>query len=312
MEAVCGKPHGRLAVGAEDLGLRHTLTPGQSFRWREDDLGRWTGVIGRKVVRLWREGEEILYEVFPGAPMSSSAPDAREDTRAPGEVIADYLRLDVDLQALYADFRAAEEHIRGAIDRLRGLRVLRQDPEETLLSYVFTAANSLRRIIPAIEEVSRRFGEPIAEVDGLMYYSFPTAQALANAHPDDLRCIGGVCFRGPNLHSVARVILHHPPGWAAGLREKSYEEARAELLAIRCIGRKIADCALLFSMDKDQAFPVDTHIRQVAVQYYVPEFKQKTLTPAVYEAIVAFFQSRFGPYAGWAQEYLFYDDLSRS
>jgi len=298
------KAHGRLAVGAEDLDLRHTLTPGQSFRWREDDLGRWTGVVGRKVVRLWREGEDILYQVF-----QSDRSD--ESDGSDGEMIADYLRLDVDLQALYADFRAADEHIRGAIDRLRGLRVLRQDPEETLLSYVFTAANSLRRIIPAIEEVSRRFGDPIAEVDGRTYYSFPTAQALANAHPDDLRCIGGVCFRGPNLHSVARVILHHPPGWAAGLRERSYEEARAELLGIKCIGRKIADCALLFSMDKDQAFPVDTHIRQVAVQYYVPEFKQKTLTPAVYEAIVAFFQEKFGPHAGWAQEYLFYDDLGR-
>ena len=67
---------------------------------------------------------------------------------------------------------------------------------------------------------------------------------------------------------------------------------------------------LLYSLDKDQAFPVDTHIRQVAVQYYLPEFKQKTLTPAVYEAIVDFFRNKFGPYAGWAQAYLYYEDLS--
>lgn len=73
----------------------------------------------------------------------------------------------------------------------------------------------------------------------------------------------------------------------------------------------IADCVLLFSLDKDQAFPVDTHIYNVnvAVKYYMPELRGKSLTPKVYQRIVDFFQEKFGEFAGWAQEYLYYDDL---
>ena len=74
---------------------------------------------------------------------------------------------------------------------------------------------------------------------------------------------------------------------------------------------KIADCVLLFSLDKDQAFPVDVHIHRAAVKYYMPELEGKTLTPAVYQRIAGYFQAKFGSYAGWAQEYLYYDDLLR-
>ena len=68
---------------------------------------------------------------------------------------------------------------------------------------------------------------------------------------------------------------------------------------------------LLFSLDKHRAFPVDTHVRRMAVKYYLPEFRQRTLTPAVYQEIVDYFQNNFGDFAGWAQEYLFYYDLLR-
>jgi N-glycosylase/DNA lyase len=301
MEAVAEYPYSRLPISPDDLDLRHTLTPGQSFRWREDRQGRWTGVIGRKVFRLWREGEEIVWEAF-----SSHGSDTSD-----GDLIAGYLRLDVDLQALYADFCAADEHIRGAIERFRGLRVVRQDPEETLLSYICSSANSVPKISASIRELSRRYGDPIAELDGRMYHAFPTAQQLAGA---DLKSLYGGCglgFRGKHLRSVAKHIAKRGPEWLASLRRATYDEARAELLAIRGVGRKIADCVLLFALDKDEACPVDTHIRKVACKHYMPAFRQKTLTPAVYQAVENCFRQKFGSYAGWAQEYLFYDDLLR-
>ena len=163
----------------------------------------------------------------------------------------------------------------------------------------------------AVEVLSRRYGELVAAVGGHDYYSFPTAEALASADVDDLANLCGLGFRGVNLNSVARQLVDRPAGWLDSLRQASYEEARAELLGIKGVGLKIADCVLLFSLDKNQAFPVDTHIRRAAVKYYLPELGQKTLTPAVYRRIVDYFQQKFGPYAGWAQEYLFYDDLLR-
>jgi N-glycosylase/DNA lyase len=286
---------GRMRIASGELDLDHTLTPGQSFRWKKDSLGRWTGVVRDRVVRVWREGEDVRYQLFPGGPDDA--------------FICDYFRLDVKLCDLYDGFVRKDERLARAIQRFRGLRVLRQSPEETLLSYICSAANSVQRIAASVETISGDYGERIATLDGCDYYAFPTAEALANA---DAACMARSCslgFRCVNLNSVARQIRDRSATWLESLREASYEEARAELLNIRGVGQKIADCVLLFSLDKDQAVPVDTHIRQVAVKYYMPEFKQKTLTPAVYKQIVEHFQERFGDYAGWAQEYLFYDDL---
>ena len=297
METVAEHQSGSLQVSPEELGLTHTLTPGQSFRWKTDGRGRWTGVVRRRVVRIWREESEIRYEVFPGG-----ADDA---------FINDYFRLDVKLARLYPHFIQADGRIVQAIERFKGLRVLRQEPEETLLSYICSAANTVPRISAAVEALSHHYGERGATVDGHDYYSFPTAEALADADPDDLANLCGLGFRGVNLNSVARQLVDRPVGWLDSLRQASYEEARADLLGIRGVGLKIADCVLLFSLDKDQAFPVDVHIHRVAVRHYMPELQGKTLTPAVYQRIVDYFQGTFGSYAGWAQEYLFYDDLLR-
>ncbi|HUV05794.1 MAG TPA: DNA glycosylase [Armatimonadota bacterium] len=297
METVMWQPPGSISIGPDELDLTHTLTPGQSFRWHEDHQGGWTAVVRRRVVRVGREGPVIRYELFPGG-----LDDA---------FISDYFRLDIRLESLYDDFARADGHVVEAVERFKGLRVLRQEPEETLLSYVCSAANSVPRISMAVEALSRHYGEPIAAVDGHDYYSFPTAEALASASVDDLANLCGLGFRGVNLGSVARQLVDRPAGWLESLRQASYDEARAELLGIEGVGLKIADCVLLFSLDKDQAFPVDTHIRRAAVKYYLPEFKQKTLTPAVYRQIASYFQQKFGPYAGWAQEYLFYEDLLR-
>jgi len=288
---------GSLTISRDDLDLDHTLAPGQSFRWRRDDLGRWTGVVGRRIVRIERDGSEIRWEVVPGGV-------------EPG-FIESYLRLDVNLDRLYRDFAKADGRIVEAIREYRGLRVLRQPPEETLLSYICSTANSVPRISGAIEAMSRLYGDFIGEMDGREYYAFPSAEALARGDADDLRSLCGLGFRGANLRSVAAQLLERPVGWLDSLRDADYRTARAEVFQIWGVGCKIADCVLLFSLDKDQAFPVDTHVRRMAVKHYLPEFREKTLTHAVYEAIVDHFQRKFGPYAGWAQEYLFYYDLLR-
>ena len=288
---------GKLDISPDELDLTHTLTPGQSFRWKMDSHGRWSAVVQRRVIRIWREDEAIKYQVFPGGPDEA--------------LIRDYFRLDVNLASLYQNFLKSDGQLVNAIERFKGLRVLRQEPEETLLSYICSAANSVPRIASAVDAMSRHYGELVATVDGQDYYSFPTAETLAGARVDDLAKLCRLGFRGVNLNSVAIQLVERSIEWLNSLRNVSYKEARNELLGIRGVGCKIADCVLLFSLDKDESFPVDTHIRKVAVKYYLPEFKQKTLTPAVYQQIVDFFQKKFGQYAGWAQEYLFYDDLLR-
>ncbi|MDI6827613.1 MAG: DNA glycosylase, partial [Armatimonadota bacterium] len=178
-----------LMVDSNELDLVHTLTPGQAFRWRMDSLGRWTGVVQRRVIRIWHENNKVLFEVFP---------DLGNE-----ELLSNYFRLEVCLAHLYDEFIRADSRLERIIERFKGLRVLRQEPEETLLSYVCTPANSISRIVAAIDEISRRYGEKIASLDGIDYHSFPTAEAIARADPNELAKITGLGFRAANLHSVA-------------------------------------------------------------------------------------------------------------
>jgi N-glycosylase/DNA lyase len=189
---------------------------------------------------------------------------------------------------------------------------LRQDPTETLLSFVCSAANSIPRICAAIEELARLCGQTVCEKGGLCYYAFPQPERLASARQgelDDVACLG---FRGKNLRSVASQIVERGEGWLMGLRDASYDEALPELLSIRGVGQKIADCVCLFSLDKDEAVPVDTHVRQLAHRLFLPDMRAKSITDGVYRRIVEAFRERFGERAGWAQQFLFYEDLLRS
>lgn len=286
---------GLVSIAPAELDLTHTLTPGQAFRWSQDPFGRWTGVVRGKVVRIRREDGDIFHKAFPGGPDEA--------------LIRDYFRLDVRLADLLEAFQGADSQIANAVERFRGLRVLRQEPVEALLSYVCSAANSVPRITAAVEQMSRLYGNHIATVGGRDYYSFPTPEAIVEAGPDELSSLCGLGFRGANLHCVASQLLERGDGWLESLREADYENAKAELMSLRCVGAKIADCVLLFSLDKDQAVPVDTHVRQVTVERYLPRLSGKTLTPCVCRQITEYFQQKFGQYAGWAQEYLFYDHL---
>jgi N-glycosylase/DNA lyase len=296
LNAIAKSTAGRINISGDELNLTYTLTPGQSFRWQRDHLGKWVGVIRGRVLRIWQEEAGIGYEVNPRG----------SDDEA---LVRDYFRLDVDLSRIYSEFTRADQKMFEIIQLLRGLRVLRQDPEETLLSYICSVANSVPRISKSIETMSRLYGDRIATLDGHDYYSFPTAKTLASASVDELANLCGLGFRGVNLVSVARQLVERSEGWLSSLRQATYEEARRELLKICGVGLKIADCVLLFSLDKDNAFPVDRHVHRVAVEHYLPQLRCKTLTPCVYNQIACYFQQKFGQYAGWAQEYIFYYDL---
>ena len=279
------------------LNLDYTLPSGQAFRWRKSPDGWWTGVVGDSVVRIRAITEGFEWKTYP--PFDDPS------------LLRDYFRLDDDVESVYARISAADEHVSGLIGRFAGLRLLRQDPTETLLSFVCSAANSIPRISAAIEALSLRYGKRIASLDCRDCHAFPSAQALADAAESDLQSAAGLGFRGLALKNVARQLVERPPGWLLSLRTLPYERAAEELLTIRGVGRKIADCVCLFALDKDEAVPVDTHVRQLATRLYLPDVKTRTVTPALYDRIGALFREKFGRYAGWAQQFLYYEDLLR-
>jgi N-glycosylase/DNA lyase len=293
----------RADCAASPLNLSVTLASGQNFRWRQDAARIWWGVVGETVVAVWQvEGQPdspLYWQTFPQQNQWAA--------------VADYFRLDVDLEALYADWARAEPRIEGALRAFRGLRILRQPPEECLFAFQCAACNTVVKIERSVAHLATHYGPPIAT--GLasrpFFHVFPGVAALAHADESVLRA-GLWGYRAPRVIALARHLQTLSPDWLFALRRTSYPEAHAALASLFGIGAKLADCICLFSLDKDAAVPVDTHIRQIAVSLFAPEMAGKSLTPRVYTVLADAYRSRFGPYAGWAQQYLFFDRLRRA
>jgi N-glycosylase/DNA lyase len=285
------------------LHLGATLSSGQSFRWRQDDKRIWWGVVDEFVFAVWQaEGTAdapTFWQTFPALNQA--------------ERFADYFRLNVPLEALYAEWTAREPEIEGAVQTFRGLRLLRQPPRECFFGFQCATCNTVIKIERSVQALAVRYGTPIelSFAAPFAFYEFPTLEALAEADESVLRTdLWG--YRAPRVIALARHLLSKPAGWLESLRERPYSEAHAELTALHGIGAKIADCICLFCLDKDAATPVDTHIRQIAVRLFAPQLSGKSLTPKVYAEIADAYTQRFGAWAGWAQQYLFFAELRRA
>lgn len=295
-----------LEYPASMLDLEYTLTNGQMFRWRKTDDGWWDAVSGNRMLRIrqWESGgdsgEPDRFEYF-------TYPDPGDSA-----FVEKFLRLDVDLPALYESWQSADPYLGSLADRFRGLRIVLQQPEECLLSFICSTANFIPRIMKAIALIAREHGEPITDSTGKVWtHGFPKAAVIAELDPILLAEKTGLEWRAGNLVKVAKQLAARPEGWLEEVASLDYATARGELTRMDGVGPKIADCVCLFAMAKDQAVPVDTHVWQLTRDRYLPALRGKSLTPNGYAQVLQFFQTRFQK-AGWAQQYLFYDHLLES
>lgn len=292
----------RLDCAGNPLNLSITLRSGQSFRWRRDEAGVWWGVVENTALTAWQEEDApdspLYWQTFP-------VPDQTA-------LIHDYFRFEVDLEARAAEWVRAEPRIAEAVGKFRGLRILRQPPEECFFGFLCATAKPVVQIERLVWNLAARYGAPMeTEWPALALHVFPTLEALAAAEESDLRAAGWG-FRAPRVVTNACHLTTQEQGWLRSLRRVSYAEARAALLGLSGIGAKVADCICLFSLDKDEAAPIDRHIQRIGCRLFHPDLAGKTLTPAVYDALADAYRERFGAFAGWAQQYLFLEALNRN
>ena len=300
-------PHSTFLCPIDEFHIAYTVICGQTFRWRLDREGWWscllpisdpqTGQMRHQLVRLWQDNEAVYYE---------TSPKPRDLA-----LVRDYFRLDVDLPALTRQFGEADDHIKIAMSEFAGLRVIRQDPVECLFSFLCTSAAPLYRIRRTVAALCREYGDLYpGEVAGLTHQAFPPVHRLAEASIPHLTWLG-LGYRAAYVKGTAQAVMANGGApWLLSLRERSYGEARAALTALPGVGSKIADCVCLFSLNKDNAVPVDTHIRQIAERVYAADTgPSKSLNTIAYSRIGNSYRDRFGPMAGWAQQYLFFHDL---
>ncbi len=262
--------------------LAATLSSGQAFRWRQEG-GAWEGVIGSRWVRLRQDNDRISAETIGAADW---------------QWLRRYLQLDVQLEEILATF-PKDEPMRAAIAHCHGLRLLRQDPWESLASFICSSTKRITQIQEIVALLSHRFGQPVPVPEGVApVFSFPTAARLAEATEAELRaCKLG--FRAPYLAATARALASGKIDLSR-LSDLPMDEARAVLLDLHGVGVKIADCVLLSAYGFPQAFPVDVWIDRALRQLYFPKRRPKP------PRLRHFSQTYFGPHSGYAQQYLFH------
>lgn len=288
------------AIPVRTLNIAASLDSGQCFRWQRAANGDWLGVIADSAVRLRATETGFWWQTYP--------------TPGRWDLLHRYFALEVDLLPLYAAWEEQEPRIAPSLAQYAGMRILRQDAGEVFFSFLCATCNTMVKIRRSVNALAARYGDPLYELEGRTLYRFPTASQIASASDADLRTdLWG--FRAPRLLEAARQVATQSPSgeeWLASLREKPYSETHATLMEFNGIGAKVADCMCLFAFWQDAACPIDTHVRQIAVRLYRPDLASRSLTPAVYDALADEFRRRFGPYAGWAQQYLFYDKVESS
>lgn len=280
---------------ATPFNLDHTLSCGQLFRWKKL-RGWWYGVVKGKVIKVKQVSGRLLFQTFPD--------------RVETSFLENYFRLNDNLPEILSKINK-DEHIEKAIQRFRGLRIIRQEPWECLISYICATNTNILAIKNMVLNLSKRFGRKIIFEDQI-FYTFPKPSELADVDINHIKaCKLG--FRAERVLKTSKLV-HNKEFDLETLKKLNYEEAKSRLLSLPGVGQKVADCVLLFSLDKLEAFPVDVWMKRVILKLYSNNFEETfvkklsrshTLTPSEYQTVNMFGRKYFGEYAGYAQEYLF-------
>lgn len=258
-------------TGVSDFDPERIFECGQCFRFDPDGHGGYTGVAMGRVLRVRRAGDSVY--------LSGDINDFEKVWRG-------YFDMDRDYTAIRESL-AIDDYMEAATLFGAGIRILRQDRWEALCSFIISQCNNIPRIKKIIERLCRSFGDPV-EFEGGTYYTFPGADRLAGLAEKDLDVIGSG-YRSPYILNAARAVSGGELDLDA-LAEADYDTAVRELMKLHGVGKKVANCVILFGLQMLNAFPVDVWIKKAITGQYGNDFD-----PAV-----------FGEYAGIAQQYIFY------
>lgn len=255
----------------DDFDLERIFECGQCFRWNRDTDGSYSGIAFSKPCKIFKSDTGIM--------ISGTAEDFEKIWRP-------YF----DLDRNYSEIRkriSIDEYMKSASDFGAGIRILRQDKWEALCSFIISQCNNIPRIKKIVEKLCSLFGEKVS-LFGKEYYSFPSAEKIAGLTAEDLAPLRAG-YRAPYIIDAARLISSGTldlESIAAG----SPADALKTLKSIHGVGDKVANCTVLFGLQMLDAFPIDVWMKKALRAHYGDSFD-----PSV-----------FSPYAGIAQQYMFY------
>ena len=268
--------------------LKDVFDCGQCFRWNIEEDGSYTGVFGKNILNVKRDGKNINFKGICDGNIE--------------DIIYDYFDLNRDYERIKETLSEIDENMKKSVLYGKGIRILNQDLWETIISFIISANNNIPRIKGIIERLSKKYGSEIS-FNGKEYYTFPTPEQLKDVTVEDYRKLG-LGFRDIRLYETTQMILNKDIDLEKLKNNPNTIEVREELLKLSGVGPKVADCILLFStLKRFEVFPIDVWVRRVMNDLYI---KQEDETKVSKKQIEKIAEEKFGNLAGLAQQYLFY------
>ena len=264
-----------------DFNLKHIFECGQCFRWNPCKDGYIGIASGIAAFVTYDESKKIL---------TIQCEDALDNA---GFWI-DYFDLERDYSAIKKKLAEIDKYLNASVDFGYGIRILKQDPFETLISFILSANNNIPRIKGCVEKIAQAYGNKTES--GL--YSFPSPEELINVTAQDISDCCHAGYRCEYIEKTVKKFIEKPID-VNELSKLTLTDAEKFLRHYDGVGPKVADCILLFTGSHFDAFPVDVWVKRVIEELYIG--RESSL-----KEINAFANEHFGSLAGFAQQYLFY------
>ena len=262
------------------VNFDYSINSGQVFLWKKIDA-KWYGIDGKRVLVLenaQKFKKNMKYET-------------------------DFFRLDDNFEKISNDLKN-DNYVRNALKMFPGLRLIRQNPFQCYISFIVSSNSNIPNIKSRLQNLCKTFGRRKI-VGGREFFLFPEPSDLANASVLDIKKCG-LGYRSKAVKTASLSVLDGKIDFDF-LKKIDYHTAKEELIKVFGIGNKVADCILLFSLEKLEAFPLDRWMLRILQKYYSKEFQisTKTLTEKTYDQLHENIVEHFGSYAGYAQQFLF-------
>ena len=262
-------------IDGDDFNIKHILECGQVFRFKPTEFGYKLYAGEHKADIICQKGTTKIFCKYP-------------------KFFENYFDLKKDYAKIKSDLKS-DELVKKGIDFGFGIRILKQDPIETIISFIISANNNIPRIKTIIENICLHYGTKIND-----YYTFPTLDQL-NKIPleffKEIKC----GYRDKYLFETIKMLKKIN---IEDLYKLPTIELKKELLKLKGVGGKVADCILLFGFSRTDVFPTDTWIKKVYVER-TGDLKSSA------NKISEYFVEIFGENSGFAQQYLFYEKMNR-
>ena len=272
----------------DSFNMVHIFECGQCFRWNKEDDDSYTGIIKDAVINVKEKDNQII---FTGKTINGNFEN----------IIREYFDLDTNYSEYKNKLSQIDEYLKESISFGEGIRILRQDLWECIISFIILANNNIPRIKKIIDKLSLNYGEKI-EFNGNDYYTFPTPESLSKASVDDLRKLG-LGFRDKRIYNTKKMRLEKQGDLEKITNMESTDKMREELLKLDGVGPKVADCILLFSLKRVDVFPMDLWVRRVMNDLYIHNEDEEKVNKKELQKLA---EEKFLGLQGIAQQYLFY------